>query len=64
MKTIHLKHNGQNLNLSADQAIELHKELTTAMSKSGIDPSSYRTVDRPGEAHLFSRKEKCVETDC
>jgi hypothetical protein len=62
--TIQLKHNGQQLTLSAEQAVSLHNELTEAISKAGINADAFRTVESPSGTQTFTRKQESVQTDC
>lgn len=64
MKSIRLTHKNQELDLTAHEAVSLHKALNKAMTAAGIDPATYATVGRPSGVETFSHRKGQVLTDC
>jgi hypothetical protein len=64
MKVIRLTHKNQELDLSVNEAVSLHKALEKAMTAAGIDPATYATVERPHGVETFSQQGDQELTDC
>lgn len=66
MKTIQLTHGDSQMELNEEEAVSLHRALSEALNKAGIDAQHHNTLPPPNGIHSFVRESRQAPalTDC